>query len=94
MEGDKARVRTLEGELVEVAIRTLNPGFALTYHRLQGQTFECPLYVSLRRLFDRSMLYVAVTRVTTFANLRLVGSLTIPKKKSAETQEIYVAVEE
>jgi len=57
----------------EAAPADLKPGFALTYHRCQGQTFDFPLALDLRRLFDRRMLYVAVTRVRNLAHLTLVG---------------------
>ena len=40
------------------------PGFAITYHKVQGQTFDFPLLLDTENIFDPCMLYVGVTRVT------------------------------
>jgi len=71
--GPTVTVRRQNGEEVNMALTRLNPGFAITYHRCQGQTFDFPLYASLDNLFLRVMLYVAITRVTDLKHLRLVG---------------------
>jgi hypothetical protein len=68
-----ALVRRQTGEEVQVAFKAMHPGFAITFHRCQGQTFDFPLTVNLDRLFHRSMLYVAVTRVTSLRKLTFVG---------------------
>lgn len=49
---------------VPVPLSALNPGFAVTYHRCQGQTFDFPIWADLNQLFERAMLYVALTRAT------------------------------
>lgn len=58
--------------LVRVSLTNLLPGFAITFHRCQGQTFDFPIYVSLTNLFDAHMLYTAITRVTDIQYLCLV----------------------
>lgn len=70
---NKVRIRsTLTQREVEVSLRNLNPGFAITYHRCQGQTFDFPIYVNTNRLFEPNMLYTAITRVTHHRHLQLV----------------------
>ncbi len=64
----------ITGKEVEVSPSALNPGFALTFHRCQSQTFDFPLYIDTKRIFDRSMLYVAVSRVRSRKSLVLVGN--------------------
>jgi len=58
---------------IVVSLAKLKPAFAITFHRCQGQTFKCPVYVYLGSLFDQHMLYVALTRVQDIKNLHLVG---------------------
>jgi ATP-dependent exoDNAse (exonuclease V) alpha subunit len=50
-----------------------HPGFALTFHRCQGQTFDCRLGVSASKIFDPSMAYVAMSRVRTKDQLRIIS---------------------
>lgn len=66
-------VRRADGSVTKVAPALLNPAYAITFHRLQGQTLDCPLAVDLAGIFDHRMLYVAITRVRRLAQLTLVG---------------------
>lgn len=66
--------RRASGELASAPPSYLNPGYAITFHRLQGQTLDCPLAVDLRGIFEPAMLYVAVTRVRSLAQLTFVGA--------------------
>lgn len=69
----KVRIRsTMTQREVEMHLRNLNPGFAITFHRCQGQTFDFPIHVNTNRLFEPNMLYVAITRVTHHKHLNLV----------------------
>ncbi len=67
------RFRRADGSLAVAPPSLLNPAYAITFHRLQGQTLDCPLAVDLAGIFDHRMLYVAITRVRRLAQLTLVG---------------------
>jgi hypothetical protein len=70
--GDKALVRNLQGEEVQANFGLLHPGFALTFHRCQGQTFDFPVYVWWQTIFDRVMPYVSATRMRKMGDLYFV----------------------
>ena len=61
-------------ELALVSLSKLRPGYAFTFHGLQGQTIKHPLIIDPINCFDQSMIYVAITRVT---NLNLLSIVTI-----------------
>lgn len=66
-------VRSLRtNEEYKVPPSRVHPGFAITFHRCQGQTFDCPVQVDTRNTFEKEMLYVAVTRVRRLEQLRLI----------------------
>lgn len=71
--GAQVTFRRASGELASAPPSHLNPGYAITFHRLQGQTLDCPLAVDLQGIFEPAMLYVAVTRVRSLAQLTFVG---------------------
>lgn len=76
LSNNKVRVHSVmpqrSGKETEVHLRNLNPGFAITFHRCQGQTFDFPIYVNTNRLFESNMLYTAITRATHHKHLNLV----------------------
>ena len=61
-------------ELALVSLSKLRPGYAFTFHGLQGQTIKHPLIIDPTNCFDQSMIYVAITRVT---NINLLSIVTI-----------------
>ena len=63
----------ITNEVVSVPINNLAVGFAITFHRCQGQTFNFPIYVDVHRLFLKAMLYVAITRVPDIKYLTLIS---------------------
>ena len=64
----------ITNKVVSVPINNLAVGFAITFHRCQGQTFNFPIYVDINRLFYKEMLYVAITRVPDIKYLTLIRS--------------------
>jgi hypothetical protein len=62
----------ITNKVVSVPINNLAVGFAITFHRCQGQTFNFPIYVDVHRLFLDAMLYVAITRVPDIKYLTLI----------------------
>ncbi|XP_077265248.1 uncharacterized protein LOC143899122 [Temnothorax americanus] len=63
----------------------ITPAEALTIHKSQGQTYE-KVCIDLRNNYrmTRSMLYVALSRVTKISDLYILGRFIPPKKPSAE----------
>lgn len=62
----------ITGRVCTIDSTMAHPGFALTFHRCQGQTFDCRLGVSSSKNFDPSMAYVAMSRVRKKDQLRIV----------------------
>ena len=70
----KAIVKPIGKEqTVLVPVSHLTVGFAITFHRCQGQTFAFPIYINIEHLFHKAMLYVAITRVPDLNYLTLIG---------------------
>jgi hypothetical protein len=63
----------ITNKVVSVPLNNLAIGFAITFHRCQGQTFNFPIYVDINRLFYKEMLYVAITRVPDIKFLCLIS---------------------
>ena len=62
----------ITNKVVSVPVNNLSVGFAITFHRCQGQTFNFPIYVDIHNLFIKAMLYVAITRVPDIKYLCLI----------------------
>lgn len=69
-----------------VDIKYLRPAFAITFHKLQGQTINVPLVVDPAHCFDSSMIYVALTRVTNLNLLSIIGNYNLWVTQAADTQ--------
>ena len=69
-----------------IDIKYLRPAFAITFHKLQGQTINVPLVVDPSHCFDPSMIYVALTRVTNLSLLSIIGNYNIWITQANETQ--------
>jgi hypothetical protein len=80
----------ITNKVVRVPINNLAVGFAITFHRCQGQTFNFPIYVDVHRLFLKAMLYVAITRVPDIKYLTLLEKgrgIFLDEKKQATPKE-------
>ena len=76
-------VRKACGTVVEVPAKVLYPGYAITFHRVQGQTYSCPIAVDLAGVFERNAPYVGVTRSRLLSQLTVVGAPLLPRPASA-----------
>lgn len=76
-------VRKESGAVVEVPASCLYPGYAITFHRVQGQTFNCPIAVDLAGVFERNAPYVGVTRSRLLSQLTVLGAPLLPRPASA-----------
>ncbi len=80
-------------EIVIVSLSKLRPGYAFTFHKLQGQTIKHPLIIDPINCFDQSMIYVAITRITDLNLLSIVTPNDVTNYKEEWLEQIHDRVE-